>query len=89
MANLTVRESRTGRETPIEDADLDMTNVELIEGLIEGDVLTQLTGSEKYIVVDSENGISETRKTLQELGYRDGDTVIIVTKDLGANSSRS
>ena len=84
MANLTIKEALTGRETPIEDADMGMTNIELIEGLIEGDVLNRLTGNEKYIVVDKENGVSDARKTLEELGYVDGDTITIVTKDLGA-----
>jgi hypothetical protein len=86
MASLTVREVRTGRETPIDDVDMGMTNVELIEGLIDGGVLTRLDGNERYIIVDTDNGVSETRKTLQELGYQDGDTVLVVTKDLGAKN---
>ncbi|MEO0725531.1 MAG: hypothetical protein AAFZ63_13385 [Bacteroidota bacterium] len=84
MANLTVREASTGSETPLEDVNLNITNQELIEGLIDGRVLRPLTGGQKHLVVARDNSISEDVQTLAQLGFQDGDVVKIVTKDVGA-----
>ena len=88
MARLIIKEMATGIETPVEDVNLDMTNKELIDQLVEGGVLTPLSDDEKnqnygYIIL--QNGrITEGNRPLQDFGFRDGNTVEVVKKAVGA-----
>ncbi len=88
MANLTIREMATGVETPVQDVDLNMTNRQLIDQLIEGQVLNALSESEKnesYGYIMLKNGkICDGIKSLKELEFQDGDTIEIVKKAVGA-----
>ncbi len=88
MARLIIKEMATGIETPVEDVNLDMTNKELIDQLVEGGVLTPLSDDEKnqnygYIIL--QNGrITEGNRPLHDFGFRDGNTVEVVKKAVGA-----
>ena len=84
MATIIVRESVTGSTTTLEEVDLNMTNDELIQGLIEGGVLKPLKGGPQYLIVGKDNSVSQESKSLAQLGFSDGDTIRIVTKDVGA-----
>ncbi len=84
MANLKILEASSGSETPLEDVDLSITNKDLIDGLIDGGVLRSLTGGQQHLLVGNDNSVSSDTKSLQELGFTDGDTIKVVTKDVGA-----
>jgi len=88
MANLTIREMATGAETPVQEVDLSITNRQLIDQLIEGEVLKPLSDSEKsesmgYIML-KDGRICDGVKPLKELGFQDGGTIEIVKKAVGA-----
>jgi hypothetical protein len=84
MANLKVLEASSGSETPLEDVDLSITNKDLIDGLIDGGVLSSLTGGQQHLLVGKDNSVTGDVKSLQQLGFTDGDTIKVVTKDVGA-----
>lgn len=88
MARLIIKEMATGIETPVEDVNLDMTTKELIDQLVEGGVLTPLSDDEKnqnygYIILQN-NRITEGNRPLREFGFRDGQTVEVTKKAVGA-----
>ena len=88
MANLTIKELQTGEETPVQEVDLGMTNKALIEQLIEGRVLNPLSEGDKsegqdYSFVKGGRIIDGVR-TLNEIGYQDGDVIEITKKAVGA-----
>jgi len=88
MAHLIIKEMATGTETPVEDVNLDITNKDLIDQLVEGGVLTPLSDDEKnqnygYIIL--QNGrITEGTRPLRDFGFQDGNTVEVVKKAVGA-----
>ena len=84
MANLIVREASSGSETPLEDVDLNMTNRELIDGLVQEGVLRPLANGQQHLIVAKDNSVTEDTLTLADLGFTDSDILKVVTKDVGA-----
>lgn len=86
MAKLSVKEGSSGAVTPLEDVNLKtLTNNELITELVNGAVLKPAVGKEKYHLLSKENQpINEENKTLQDLGFKDDDTITVIIKGIGA-----
>ena len=86
MANLSVKEGSSGAITPLDEVNLEtLTNTELIAELVKGAVLKPTADKEKYHLLSKENQpITEDNITLQQLEFKDSDTITIVKKGIGA-----
>lgn len=78
--------ARTGETVPVEEIDLgQVTNVTLIQELINSGQIAAPQGGSQYRLIGKQNEILSDTVTLQEAGFKDGDTITLVEKALAAS----
>jgi len=78
--------AKTGETIPVEEIDLgQVTNVTLIQELINSGQIAAPQGGSQYRLIGKQNEILSDTVTLQEAGFKDGDTITLVEKAIAAS----
>lgn len=77
--------ARTGETIPVEEIDGQVTNVTLIQELINSGQIAAPQGGHQYRLTGKQNEILSDTVTLQEAGFKDGDTITLVDKAIAAS----
>lgn len=86
MAHITVRIAQDGTTVPVEEIDLgQVTNTQLIQEMVNSGQIPAPAGGHEYRLAGKNNEILTETITLEKAGFKDGDTITLLDKGLGAD----
>jgi len=86
MSKITIRIAQDGTTVPVEEIDLgQVTNTQLIQELVSSGQIQAPANGHEYRFAGKNNEILTENTTLKEAGFKDGDTITLLDKGLGAD----
>ncbi len=86
MAKINIRIAQDGTIVPVEEINLDqVTNTQLIQEMVSSGQIQAPAQGHEYRLAGKNNEILTETVTLKEAGFKDGDTVTLLDKGIGAN----
>ncbi len=86
MAKINIRIAQDGTIVPVEEINLDqVTNTQLIQEMVSSGQIQAPAQGHEYRLAGKNNEILTETVTLKEAGFKDGDTVTLLDKGIGAS----
>ena len=86
MSNVTIRIAHEGTNVPVEKIDLSqVTNIQLIQELVNSGQIQAPAAGHEYRLAGKDNEVLNETVILKEAGFKDGDTITLLDKTLGAS----
>lgn len=86
MSKITIRIAQNGTMVPIEEVDLgQVTNTQLIQELVSSEQIQTPANGHEYRLAGKNNEILTKAITLKEAGFKNGDTITLLDKGIGAS----
>ena len=86
MDKIIIRIAQDGTTVPVEEIDLgQVTNTQLIQEMVSSGQIQPPAHGHEYRLAGKNNEILTETVTLKEAGFKDGDTVTLLDKGIGAS----